>query len=223
MRARKPHTAHRNPEGGFTLAGLLIILTIVMVFVAYTVPKHWSGIMQREREKQTIYAMQQYARAIREFNKKHGSYPVSIDQLKEAKLPRFIRGIKGEFVDPLTGEVDWLIVPASAANQGGTVNLGGGLGVSRGDNGPGTTGTTGSTGSQGNNPDANGNQGQPAQAGIPIKDYAGGPFIGVRPPKTGESMIEFRGAKSYDQWRYTSIELEQDIQARQIAAATVFR
>jgi type II secretory pathway pseudopilin PulG len=216
-------TGKRRGESGFTLAGVLVILTIVMVFVAYTVPKQWSKVMQREREYQTIYAMQQYARAIREFNKKHQSYPVSIDQLKEARLPRFIRG-KGEFVDPLTGEVDWLVIPASAANPTpGTVSVGGGVGVGRGD-GPGstttsTTSTTGTTSTDKNQP----GQGTAAVPGIPLKDYAGGPFIGVRPNKTGDCIVEFRGAKTYDQWSYTSIDLEAEITQRNLAAATIFR
>ena len=49
--------------------------------------------------------------------------------------------------------------------------------------------------------------------GIPIKDYAGGPFVGVRPPKSGESLLEFRGAKSYEQWSFTAIDLQAEIQA----------
>lgn len=227
----------RAGERGFTLAGVLVILTIVMVFVAYTVPKQWSTIMRRERELQTIYVMKQYARACREFNKKHSVYPSSIDQLKEARLPRFLRGPKDGMVDPLTGEVDWLIIPASAAPAGGgtpgaggqtvggsssgsvqtpggaMIGVGGAApqpsttprpGGSAGTTTGGSTGTTGSTGTAGNG-------GQQTLPGIPIKDYAGGPFVGVRPSKTGESLLEFRGAKNYEQWNYTAIDLEAEI------------
>ncbi|HEX7678779.1 MAG TPA: hypothetical protein VF713_11690, partial [Thermoanaerobaculia bacterium] len=89
-------------------------MTIMMIFVAYTVPRQWSTIMKRERERETIYAMQQYAKAITEFRLKNNTYPTSPQQLKDARLPRMIRGPKGEFVDPLTGEVDWLVIPQSA-------------------------------------------------------------------------------------------------------------
>src|SRR5258706_8995744 len=41
-------------ENGFTLAGVLVIMTIMMIFVAYTVPRQWSTIMKRERERETI-------------------------------------------------------------------------------------------------------------------------------------------------------------------------
>jgi type II secretory pathway pseudopilin PulG len=220
-----------NESRGFTLAGVLVLVSIVMIFVAYTVPKQWSAIMQREREKQTIYAMRQYARACYEFQKKHNVWPSSIDQVREARLPRFIRGgPKGELIDPLTGQVDWLVIPATAANQPGqnnqqpgtVVGPGGNFGVGRGDPGSsGSNGTTsggtttgsgsgGSTGKDGTGKDGAGQQTLP---GIPIKDYAGGPFIGVRPAKMGASMIELRGAKSYDQWSFTAQDLDQEIQA----------
>src|SRR4051812_15115460 len=52
-------------EHGFTLAGVLVICTIVMIFVVYTVPRQWSVIMKREREKQAMFVMKQYARSIK--------------------------------------------------------------------------------------------------------------------------------------------------------------
>src|SRR5437764_1825649 len=112
VRSRSLGTA----ENGFTLAGLLVIMTIMMVFVAYTVPRQWSTVMKREREKETIFAMQQYAKAITEFRLKNSAYPTSPKQLQDARQPRMIRGPKGEFVDPLTGEVDWLVIPQAAAS-----------------------------------------------------------------------------------------------------------
>src|ERR1043166_4661543 len=103
-------------ERGFTLAGLIVILTIIMIFAAYTVPRQWSAIMQREREKQTIFVMKQYARSIYEFQKTKGN-PVKLDQIKEARLPRYIRGVNGEYLDPLTGKADWILVPAGAVTR----------------------------------------------------------------------------------------------------------
>src|SRR5258706_3905909 len=169
-------------QGGFTLAGVLVLVSIVMIFVAYTVPQQWSAIMQRERELQTIYVMRQYARACNEFQRKHTVWPTSIDQLKEARLPRFIRGgPKSEFLDPLTGELDWLIIPAAAAAQGqtGTIAVngpGGTLGVARGTPGtaPGGGGatTTDTSGTAGGTP-------QPPRPGLPPEDQA------RRPPARG--------------------------------------
>src|ERR1700756_984417 len=106
-------TRTSDSERGFTLAGLIAIL---MVFIAFTVPRQWSAVMQRDRERQTIFVMKQYARSIYEFSKTKGN-PVKLDQIKEARLPRYIRGVKGEYVDPLTGKVDWILVPAGAVTR----------------------------------------------------------------------------------------------------------
>src|SRR5258708_30881242 len=104
-------------QSGFSLAGLLVILSIILIFVAYTVPRQWSAVIQREREKQTIFVMKQYARSIYEYQKTKGAAPVKLDQIKEARLPRYIRGVKGEDIDPLTGKVDWVLVPAGAVTR----------------------------------------------------------------------------------------------------------
>lgn len=204
MRIFRRQTADRGPQTavcrlrsvrfqrGFTLAGLLVVLTIMMVFIAYTVPRQWSKVMQRERERQTIFVMKQYARAIREFSSKHGGAPpASLDQLKEARLPRVIRGPKGEYADPLTGKIDWILVPPTAVAVGGATG-----GATLG--GPGATTTTGTQGPQFTfNKDAS------------PKDYVG-PFVGVRPPISGPSMVKFKDAETYDQWVYTTLDLKVD-------------
>jgi type II secretory pathway pseudopilin PulG len=231
-----PHRETAQPryrgtaEKGFTLAGVIVIMTIMMIFVAYTVPRQWSTIMKRERERETIYAMQQYAKAITEFRLKNNTYPTSPQQLKDARMPRMIRGVKGEFADPLTGEVDWLVIPQSAAGALPQHNI-----VNPNGNGsppptlPPTTQTTNTTASttdtssssttstSGTNPNA-----PPALPGIPIKDYAGGPFIGVRPPTHGKSLISLFSADTYDTWIYTTLDYEQEKGLRITAASTVY-
>jgi type II secretory pathway pseudopilin PulG len=222
-------------ESGFTLAGLLVIMTIMMVFVAYTVPRQWSTIMKRERERQTIYAMQQYAKAITEFRTKNNTYPTSPKQLQDARQPRMIRGLKGEFIDALTGEVDWLVIPQSAAGalpQRNTTGQNNPPGVpppppqsqppTASTDTSATSSTSGtstdSTSTTGTNPNA-----PTGLPGIPIKDYAGGPFIGVRPPTHGKSLISLLGADTYETWVYTSLDYDQEKQLRIAAAGTVFR
>jgi type II secretory pathway pseudopilin PulG len=193
----------RRSEQGFTLAALIVILTIMMVFVAYTVPRQWSTVLRREREKQTIFVMRQYARAIYNFQKKNNTYPVSMDQLAKARQPRWLRGNGEGMPDPLTGEMDWLLVPAAAAG----LQPGGG-------NRPGGGGTTTAGGQQ---------QPPTSPPGLPMKDYAGGPFIGVRPAKTGKSILTLNGADQYEQWTFTAVELKAEIDARAVAAATIYR
>ncbi len=185
-------TRDSKGQRGFTLAGLIVILTIIAMFVAYTVPRQWSKVLQREREKQTIFVMKQYARAIATYQKAHGM-PTSLDQLKQARLPRVIRGPKGEYVDPMTGKVDWILVPPGAI-QGGVTNQQAGMinPVARQAVAP-----QGST---------------TLNLAASPKDYVG-PFIGVRLPITGKAMLTFRDSDSYEQWFYTTTDLDIDTKA----------
>jgi hypothetical protein len=47
-----------------------------------------------------------------------------------------------------------------------------------------------------------------------------GPIVGVRPNKSGESFLQPNGAASYEQWSYTVLDLQNEIQARQQAMMT---
>lgn len=193
----------KRTEAGFTLAGLLVILTIMAVVVAYTVPEQWSKIMQRERDKQTIFIMKQYARAIKSFKDKNGgALPTSLDQLKQARLPRVLRG-NGEWIDPLTGKVDWIPTPLQQVQ-------GQGQGQATPIQSVWTTGAQQQQ--QGQRP---GQQNRPGAGNRPGQVV--GPIAGVRPAKTGKSFISLNGAENYEEWSYTVVDLENEIKARQEA------
>lgn len=174
----------RGADGqrGFTLAGVLVILTVLSVVVAYTVPPAWSQILKRDREIQTVWVMKQYARAIYEFQRKRNALPVSLDQLKEQNTPRVLRAL---YPDPLTGEMDWILVPPGTPGTGTPA--------------PGMPAQTTTTPQPGSAP-------PPGSPG----DYRG-PFIGVRPPVTGQSYVSLNGADQYENWVYTLNELQQEI------------
>ena len=104
-----------NPERGFTLAALLVILTVLGVVLAYSVVPLWSAAAQRDRDLQTIFAMKQYARAVKEFQRKRNVYPVSLEQLKEQNNPRILRAL---YPNPLSGKQDWLLIPVGAKGPG---------------------------------------------------------------------------------------------------------
>jgi len=214
LRTRNPQPATRNPvgrEAGFTLAGVLVILTVIMVFVAYTVPRQWSEVMGRERDQEAIFAMKQYARAILTWQQRHGGLPTSLDQLKQARTPRLVRGTTGELLDPITGKMDWQLVPPAAAGQpiSGPQVLPGGSPFAPNLNLP-KNDTSGTTSTSGTAPTG--------QASAP-KDYVG-PFVGVRPAKTGKAYVALNGAENYEQWTYTIQNLTAEINARQAAIVT---
>jgi type II secretory pathway pseudopilin PulG len=219
----RARAARKNGQEGFTLAALIVILTVMAIIVAYTVPQQWSMVMQREREKQTIFLMKQYARGIREFQKKHNSLPVSMDQLLEAKDPRYLRN-GGKWPCPLTGrEDDWILVPPNAvtAAQDGSNPATRGTNPAtpadryaerrqnRGRGRGGSSARGGGGGPQLRPPSQLNPENSPA-------DYVG-QFVGVRPNAKGKAFIALNGAEDYSQWVYTVTDLENELALQMMA------
>ena len=206
-------TRNSEAEAGFTLAALIVILTVMAIIIAYTVPTQWSLVMRRERERQTIFLMKQFARGIENWQRKHQGLPVSLEQLQEARQPRMLRG-DGKWAMPLTGkDDDWILVPPTAIQQGGTggpiLNGGGGTGI-------------GSRVGVGQPQQGQPQQGQPGQGPSKLnpeaspKDYVG-PFVAVRPNAKGKALIEFNGSEDYSQWVYTIQDLQNERMLQQMA------
>jgi type II secretory pathway pseudopilin PulG len=198
--AAGPVAGSRSSEGGFSLASLLVILTVMAVFLAYTVPRMWSDVMRRQRERQTIFVMKQTARAILEYQKSHAmTVPTQLTQLKDARRPRVIRGA-GELVDPLSGRPEWVLVPFGSVTPGTTAP--GTVPVNPAPvpqpSGGGMTGATPGTGNA---------------AGQNANGPVIGPFIGVRPGVSGESLIALHDQNRYEAWMYTVTDLQKDINA----------
>jgi len=80
------------------------------------------------------------------------------------------------------------------------------------------TNTNPQTGTTGTNP-----QSTTALPGVPIKDYAGGPFVGVRPPISGKAILSLNGNETYETWSYTALDLNTDIAKRMAGLAQVFK
>ena len=122
-------------DSGFTLAGVLVVLTIIAIFVASTVPRAWSNILRRERERQAIWAMKQYVRGIKGFQRAQGRLPTTLAQLIEQKNPRVLRQL---YPDPLTGRLDWRLIPPNelvTATSASRLYRGPFIGVAPGANG----------------------------------------------------------------------------------------
>lgn len=182
----------RRSEGGYSLAALIVILTIMAVAIAYTVPDSWSRIMKREREYQTQFAMKQYARAIQEFQRRTGGLPVTMEQLEKQNTPRVLRK---PMPNPLSGEMDWILIPPGQAQQPGQP--------------PPQPGQPGQPGQP---------QAQQPGGGVPSSPFAPdpdassyvGPFVGVRPPQKGEAIVPLNDRTRYEEWSYTILDLQQE-------------
>jgi type II secretory pathway pseudopilin PulG len=213
-------SALRKGQEGYTLAALIVILTIIALVIAYTVPEQWSLVMKRERDRQTIFLMKQYARAILSWQTKHNNtVPVSLEQLQEARKPRMLRG-DGKWPCPLTGsEKDWILVPPQAlvANVPGQQQQPGG--VTPGLSGPRDRSNRNNT-PPGGAPQFGNQQGATFKLNKELspKDYKG-PFVAVRPNASGKSLIALNEVEEYSEWVYTVEDLRKEIQARQAALA----
>jgi type II secretory pathway pseudopilin PulG len=191
-------TPSSSRQEGFTLAALIVILTIISLVIAYTVPTQWSIVMKRERDRQTIFLMKQFARGILRWQAKHNNTaPVSLEQMQDARKPLMLRN-GGKWPCPITGNEDgWILVPEQAVAVPGV------------------------------NPNVPPQPPPQPGVRPPSKlnkelspaDYTG-PFVGVRPNATGKSFIAFNGAEDYSEWVYTVHDLRTEIQLRQASLAT---
>lgn len=199
-----------SSQEGFTLAALIVLLTIISLVIAYTVPAQWSMVMKRERDRQTIFLMKQFARGILRWQQKHNNTaPVSLQQMQDARKPLMLRN-GGKWACPLTGsDEDWILVPAQAVMANGQVAPPETrIGIRNNPTNP-----------QQQQQAANGRQPSKLNKELSPKDYVG-PFVGVRPNATGKSFIALNGAEDYSEWVYTVEDLRQEIAARQAALAS---
>jgi type II secretory pathway pseudopilin PulG len=199
----------RSAQEGFTLAALIVILTIIALVIAYTVPTQWSMVMKRERDRQTIFLMKQFARGILAFQQKHNNTaPVSLQQLQDARKPLLLRN-GGKWACPITGkEDDWILVPPTAVQAAGGPPI-----VDPNGRNPATNPQP--------VPQPQPGERQPTKLNKELSpaDYVGA-FVGVRPNASGKSFIALNGAEDYSEWVYTVADLQYEISQRQMALAT---
>jgi type II secretory pathway pseudopilin PulG len=101
-------------QHGFTYLGLLFAVALGGAALAQ-IGQHWSGVIQRERERELIFRGQQIAAAIAAYHAAPGvaapAWPRGFDELLEdrrAAAPR--RHLRQAFSDPLTGKADWVAI-----------------------------------------------------------------------------------------------------------------
>jgi type II secretory pathway pseudopilin PulG len=164
-------------EEGYSLAMLVIMITVMGTLVAAALPT-WTKVIQRDNEEELISRGWQYAEAIRVFQRRFGRLPVTLDELIKAK-PRCLRH---RYKDPMTGgDFEPIFV-----NQPLTPKTPGPDGKDQPSKKAG--GTAGDSGTD--------------EFGKP-KVVPAGPIRGVRSPSNKESSLLFFGQNHYDQWQFT--------------------
>ncbi|HYM75156.1 MAG TPA: hypothetical protein VE377_04190 [Candidatus Dormibacteraeota bacterium] len=206
----------RHHERGYVLLTLLLIMAILAIAVGIAASSIAFSI-RRDREEELIHRGVQYTRAIREFSKKTGHFPLRMEELDNTGGRRFLRK---HYKDPVTGRDFKLVYMSEVQLSGniraaiaGSTNGAPGLNAatpppSNGDPAtpPQTPGastdpqsdsfsTSGPTIPQG----GGGSSNTPFSSPQPI---SGGLIVGVVSTSKDQTIRQFNGKNHYNQWRF---------------------
>ncbi len=218
----------QHGEKGYMLLAVMIIVTLILIALSAEAPRVAQQI-QREKEQELVNRGQEYARAIKKFYHKQGTYPTSIDQLLDTNHIRFLRK---KYKDPMTGEDEWHVVHAGEAE----IKIPQNVGSVQGSTNPGLTGGTSITGGQGGTQGTNPNTGGLSSGGLSSgtsglssgtaglqggtqqqggnlgslktsnigngPTIGGGAIIGVASVSKKSGIKQFNDTSEYDQWLF---------------------
>ena len=110
----------RLRDSGHLLLAILLMMAMMVIAATYEAPRMVQQL-KRDREEEMIHRGTEYARAIKKYYKKMGSYPSTIEQLENTNNIRFLRK---RYKDPLTKDGKWTLlhyndVAASLITAGG--------------------------------------------------------------------------------------------------------
>jgi type II secretory pathway pseudopilin PulG len=103
----------RRGDGGFTYIGLLALVVVVGLLLA-AAGEVASTAAQREREAQLLWVGHQYRAAIWRYWSQRRAFPQTLQELLGAApdAPIQVRHLRQLYPDPMTGAVDWVLLPA---------------------------------------------------------------------------------------------------------------
>ncbi len=96
----------RQRESGYLLLAVLLMMAFMIIAATIEAPRIVQQI-KRDREEEMIHRGTEYARAIKKFYKKFGSYPANLEQLDNTNQIRFLRK---RYKDPLTKDGKWKLL-----------------------------------------------------------------------------------------------------------------
>lgn len=102
----------RSPQAGFTYVGLLFAVVILGLMLT-AASRVWSLSEQRERETQLLFIGDEFRAAIAGYFAFGHRYPQSLQELlddQRSPVPR--RYLRRLYHDPMTGDMDWTLLPA---------------------------------------------------------------------------------------------------------------
>lgn len=213
---REPRLRETRPrESGYILLTLLLTMALLII-VAGTAASSIAFNIRRDREEELIHRGVQYTRAIREFTKKTGRYPMRLEELDNTDGRRFLRK---HYKDPITGK-DFKLVHMVDIQIGGSVPVAGVAGVnSEGTGSASPQASNFSTAGTPPKPDPSADPQSPpvspdretglgnataapsngSSSGPPI---TGGLIVGVVSSSRDQTIREFNRKKHYNEWRF---------------------
>jgi len=104
----------RRAEAGYTYL-LLLFGVAAMGLAAATAAESWSTLAQRERERELLFAGNQYREALRRYHEAIPDaverHPTRLEQLLEdTRFAGTRRHLRQIYPDPMTGEADWVVL-----------------------------------------------------------------------------------------------------------------
>jgi len=116
-------------QGGFTLLGLLFLVAGLGVAMA-ALGTVWHSAAQREKERDLLFAGDQYRRAIESF----WTVPLPVgtprrlpkhfaELLVDPRFPRTVRHLRRLYRDPMTGDTEWGVLKGPDGGIAGVVSL----------------------------------------------------------------------------------------------------
>ena len=204
-------------ESGYVLLTLLLVMSLLVIAVGIAASSI-SFSIRRDREEELIHRGVQYTRAIREFSKRTGHFPLRMEELDNTGGRRFLRK---HYKDPVTGR-DFKLVYMSEVQL--SSNIPAAMVVSTN----GTPGFDAATPPPNNGDPAAPPQQQgattdpqsgsaspagPANAQTPAgsgsspfstggQPIPGGLIVGVVSTSKDQTIRQFNGKNHYNQWRF---------------------
>jgi type II secretory pathway pseudopilin PulG len=134
----------RESEGGYILITLMLFVALLIIG-SMVAMQTLAFEVQRDREEELVHRGVQYARAVRKYYKKFGTYPATLDSLDNTQNLRFLRK---HYKDPVTNQ-DFKILRMTDVHM----SIGPGIAGAQalGGNVPGLAGALGQNGAFGQN------------------------------------------------------------------------
>jgi len=192
-------------EEGYILAAVIIMLAVLMIFMAGAVPKVREDI-RRDQEIETMHRGKQYIRAVQLYYHKFRHFPPNVDALEDTNMQRFLRK---RYLDPLTGQDDWVPVlygqnkaPLTMGYFGQPLTMGAAVLT------PAAGSNSGSNNGAGGTPIptafptsfSGSNSGLTPSAGMPMGNGAG--IMGFSPAADKDSILIYKTKTHYTEWEF---------------------